>query len=192
MYLLTQFFANDALHWEPDWSRRDFASQAEEFMKQVGARGSPTTSGTRTRFSWCSASRVPIRPPADPCPCCTRSDGGTTARRSPGPTSSRSSATPTGTPTITFGSSRSTTRATSCSRPHGTGCSSAANSRSAISCPAPSTPRSPSSTCSCAATAQRPTFPVSLEPRRRHRGGDARELDLAACGRAQHHPLRHR
>ncbi|GAA2026041.1 CocE/NonD family hydrolase [Agromyces tropicus] len=39
MYPLTQFFANDALHWEPDWSRRDFATQAEEFMHQVGARG---------------------------------------------------------------------------------------------------------------------------------------------------------
>ncbi|WP_139415352.1 CocE/NonD family hydrolase [Agromyces laixinhei] len=39
MYPLTQFFDNDALHWEPDWSRRDFAAQAEEFMSQVGRRG---------------------------------------------------------------------------------------------------------------------------------------------------------
>lgn len=39
MYPLTQFFANDALHWEPDWTRRDFAAQAEEFMQQVGSRG---------------------------------------------------------------------------------------------------------------------------------------------------------
>lgn len=39
MYPLTQFFDNDALHWEPDWSRRDFAAQAEEFMTQVGQRG---------------------------------------------------------------------------------------------------------------------------------------------------------
>lgn len=39
MYPLTQFFDNDMLQWEPDWSRRDFAAQAEEFMSQVGARG---------------------------------------------------------------------------------------------------------------------------------------------------------
>ncbi|SFR83371.1 hypothetical protein SAMN05428970_2791 [Agromyces sp. CF514] len=39
LYPLTQFFENDALHWEPDWSRRDFAAQAEEFMAEVGARG---------------------------------------------------------------------------------------------------------------------------------------------------------
>ena len=39
MYPLTQFFENDAVYWEPDWSRRDFAAQAEEFMAQVGQRG---------------------------------------------------------------------------------------------------------------------------------------------------------
>ncbi|GAA1511224.1 hypothetical protein BJ978_001537 [Agromyces terreus] len=39
MYPLTQFFENDALHWEPDWERRDFAAQAEEFMAEVGRRG---------------------------------------------------------------------------------------------------------------------------------------------------------
>ncbi|UOQ89102.1 CocE/NonD family hydrolase [Agromyces endophyticus] len=39
MYPLTNFFANDTLHWEPDWTRRDFAAQAEEFMAEVGARG---------------------------------------------------------------------------------------------------------------------------------------------------------
>ncbi|WP_448719622.1 CocE/NonD family hydrolase [Microbacterium natoriense] len=39
MYPLTQFFENDALHWEPDWSRRDFAAQAEEFIDQMGRRG---------------------------------------------------------------------------------------------------------------------------------------------------------
>ncbi|UOQ91082.1 CocE/NonD family hydrolase [Agromyces endophyticus] len=39
MYPLTQFFDNDMLQWEPDWSRRDFAAQAEEFMHQVGMRG---------------------------------------------------------------------------------------------------------------------------------------------------------
>lgn len=39
MYPLTQFFENDAVYWEPDWSRRDFAAQAEEFMAQIGQRG---------------------------------------------------------------------------------------------------------------------------------------------------------
>lgn len=39
MYPLTQFFDNDAYMWEPDWSRRDFAAQAEEFMAQVDRRG---------------------------------------------------------------------------------------------------------------------------------------------------------
>lgn len=39
MYPLTHFFDNDMLLWEPDWSRRDFAAQAEDFMTQVGRRG---------------------------------------------------------------------------------------------------------------------------------------------------------
>lgn len=39
MYPLTQFFGRDTFHWEPDWSRRDFAAQAEEFIAQVGERG---------------------------------------------------------------------------------------------------------------------------------------------------------
>ncbi|KQR53614.1 X-Pro dipeptidyl-peptidase [Leifsonia sp. Leaf336] len=39
MYPLTQFFGRDTFQWEPDWSRRDFAAQAEEFMAQVGERG---------------------------------------------------------------------------------------------------------------------------------------------------------
>ncbi|WES65855.1 CocE/NonD family hydrolase [Microbacter sp. GSS18] len=39
LYPLTQFFDRDMLHWEPDWDRRDFAAQAEEFMAQVGTRG---------------------------------------------------------------------------------------------------------------------------------------------------------
>ncbi|GAA2445138.1 CocE/NonD family hydrolase [Agromyces soli] len=39
LYPLTQFFENDALHWEPDWSRRDFAAQAEEVIAQLGQRG---------------------------------------------------------------------------------------------------------------------------------------------------------
>ncbi|AZS38049.1 Cocaine esterase [Microbacterium lemovicicum] len=39
MYPLTQFFDRDMLLWEPDWERRDFAAQAEEFIQQVGARG---------------------------------------------------------------------------------------------------------------------------------------------------------
>ncbi|GAA1466889.1 CocE/NonD family hydrolase [Microbacterium thalassium] len=39
LYPLTQFFDHDMLEWEPDWERRDFAAQAEEFMAQVGTRG---------------------------------------------------------------------------------------------------------------------------------------------------------
>lgn len=39
VYPLTQFFENDMVLWEPDWSRRDFAAQAEEFMAQAGHRG---------------------------------------------------------------------------------------------------------------------------------------------------------
>ena len=39
MYPLTQFFDRETLMWEPDWSRRDFAAQAEEFMREVGRRG---------------------------------------------------------------------------------------------------------------------------------------------------------
>jgi predicted acyl esterase len=39
LYPLTQFFDNDMVLWEPDWSRRDFAAQAEEFIAQVGHRG---------------------------------------------------------------------------------------------------------------------------------------------------------
>lgn len=39
MYPLTQFFDNDMLLWEPDWARRDFAAQAEEFIAQMGQRG---------------------------------------------------------------------------------------------------------------------------------------------------------
>ncbi len=38
LYPLTQFFDRDMVLWEPDWSRRDFAAQAEEFMEQVGCR----------------------------------------------------------------------------------------------------------------------------------------------------------
>lgn len=39
MYSLTQFFEQDALYWDLDYSRRDFAAQAEEFMAQLGRRG---------------------------------------------------------------------------------------------------------------------------------------------------------
>jgi len=39
MYPLTQFFDNDAMYWDLDDSRRDFAAQAEEFMAEVGRRG---------------------------------------------------------------------------------------------------------------------------------------------------------
>ncbi|HEY8588970.1 MAG TPA: CocE/NonD family hydrolase [Naasia sp.] len=39
LYPLTHFFEQDMLAWEPDWTRRDFAAQAEEFMQQAGRRG---------------------------------------------------------------------------------------------------------------------------------------------------------
>ncbi|UOR00471.1 CocE/NonD family hydrolase [Leucobacter allii] len=38
MYPLTHFAGNDTFHWEPDWSRRDFAVQAEEFQSWAGSR----------------------------------------------------------------------------------------------------------------------------------------------------------
>ncbi|WP_394160130.1 CocE/NonD family hydrolase [Galactobacter valiniphilus] len=38
MYPLTHFVHGDTYLWEPDWSRRDFAAQAEEFMEQIGTR----------------------------------------------------------------------------------------------------------------------------------------------------------
>lgn len=38
LYSLTYFHDNDAYHWEPDWSRRDFAAQAEAFMAWHGSR----------------------------------------------------------------------------------------------------------------------------------------------------------
>ena len=36
VYPLTHFHGNDSYLWEPDWSRRDFAAQAEEFMAETG------------------------------------------------------------------------------------------------------------------------------------------------------------
>src|SRR5690606_8666401 len=36
MYPLTHFHSNDTFLWEPDWSRRDFAAQAEHFMAETG------------------------------------------------------------------------------------------------------------------------------------------------------------
>ena len=38
MYALTHFYANDTYLWEPDWTRRDFAAQAEAFMAEHGHR----------------------------------------------------------------------------------------------------------------------------------------------------------
>ena len=38
LYPLTHFFQRDTYLWEPDWSRRDFAAQAEEFVAQIGER----------------------------------------------------------------------------------------------------------------------------------------------------------
>ncbi|MET0861949.1 MAG: CocE/NonD family hydrolase [Microbacterium sp.] len=38
MYPLTHFFDRDMLLWEPDWSRREFAAQAEEVIEQIGRR----------------------------------------------------------------------------------------------------------------------------------------------------------
>lgn len=38
LYALTHFYANDTYLWEPDWSRRDFAAQAEAFMADHGHR----------------------------------------------------------------------------------------------------------------------------------------------------------
>lgn len=39
LYPLTHFFAQDSFEWEPDWSRRELAAQAEEFMTAMGTRG---------------------------------------------------------------------------------------------------------------------------------------------------------
>lgn len=36
VYPLTHFHGNDTYGWEPDWSRRDFAAQAEAFMAETG------------------------------------------------------------------------------------------------------------------------------------------------------------
>lgn len=38
LYPLTHFHGNDTYLWEPDWSRRDFAAQAEAFMAWQGSR----------------------------------------------------------------------------------------------------------------------------------------------------------
>ncbi|RGE20020.1 CocE/NonD family hydrolase [Leucobacter sp. wl10] len=38
MYPLTHFFGSDTYLWEPDWTRRDFAAQAEAFMAARGRR----------------------------------------------------------------------------------------------------------------------------------------------------------
>lgn len=38
MYPLTHFHGNDTYLWEPDWSRRDFAAQAEAFQTWSGSR----------------------------------------------------------------------------------------------------------------------------------------------------------
>ena len=38
LYPLTHFFGNDTYLWEPDWTRRDFAAQAEAFIAERGRR----------------------------------------------------------------------------------------------------------------------------------------------------------
>lgn len=38
LYPLTHFFGNDTFFWEPDWSKRDFAAQAEALQRAVGSR----------------------------------------------------------------------------------------------------------------------------------------------------------
>lgn len=38
LYPLTHFHGSDTYLWEPDWSRRDFAAQAEAFMRWQGER----------------------------------------------------------------------------------------------------------------------------------------------------------
>lgn len=38
LYPLTHFHGNDTYLWEPDWSRRDFAAQAETFLAWQGTR----------------------------------------------------------------------------------------------------------------------------------------------------------
>lgn len=38
LYPLTHFHGNDTFYWEPDWSNRDFAGQAEAFQQWAGAR----------------------------------------------------------------------------------------------------------------------------------------------------------
>lgn len=38
LYPLTHFHGRDTWHWEPDWSRRDFAAQAEAFLAHAGSR----------------------------------------------------------------------------------------------------------------------------------------------------------
>ena len=38
MYPLTHFFGGDTFLWEPDWTRRDFAAQAEAFIAERGRR----------------------------------------------------------------------------------------------------------------------------------------------------------
>lgn len=38
LYPLTHFHSNDTFYWEPDWARRTFALQAEEFQEWAGKR----------------------------------------------------------------------------------------------------------------------------------------------------------
>ncbi|WP_372969009.1 CocE/NonD family hydrolase [Microbacterium sp.] len=38
LYPVSHFHGNDTFMWEPDWARRDFASQVEEFLAEVGER----------------------------------------------------------------------------------------------------------------------------------------------------------
>src|SRR5699024_7545995 len=38
MYPLTHFHGRDSYLWDLDWSKRNFAEQADEFMEKVGSR----------------------------------------------------------------------------------------------------------------------------------------------------------
>ncbi|HWS51871.1 MAG TPA: CocE/NonD family hydrolase [Microbacterium sp.] len=38
LYPVSHFHGNDTYLWEPDWSRRDFAAQVEEFLAEAGER----------------------------------------------------------------------------------------------------------------------------------------------------------
>ena len=189
LYPLTHFFDNDIVLWEPDWSRRDFAAQAEEFMAQEGT----------ARLSYDQWYPHPVLLPRFP-------DGDPFAGRSVpvlhtigwwdncAPLSwadveQISPATRSGMRTTTCGSSRWTTRASTSSTPTTTASRSAPTSRSVTCCRALSIRRWPSSRCSCAGNgsatdcpACRGTSPARTRCARPHRGRrrERRSVELFA------------